>query len=94
MTTHTAPTRLSILRLLLQRSSSIALAIAAISVMVVLSGALTSESESGNPAMWLMGIASVLGGVAAIVEARHANEMRGQVADHEARIRVLESHLH
>ena len=45
-----------------------------------------------DPAVWLTGIASVLAALAALREAHGAAGARHILTDHEARIRVLESH--
>jgi hypothetical protein len=55
------------------------------------SAAVTGEQGPGpGPEVWLTGIASVLAGVAALVEARGNRGLYSTVSDHETRIRTLE----
>jgi hypothetical protein len=58
-------------------------------MLSLVSAAVTGEQGPG-PEVWLTGIASVLAGVAALVEARGNRGLYTTVSDHETRIRTLE----
>lgn len=62
-----------------------------VAVLLSLAAAAVTGEHRPDPAVWLTGIASVLAGVAALVEARGSKGLHTTVADHETRIRTLES---
>jgi hypothetical protein len=59
-------------------------------VMLSLASAAVTGEQGPGPEVWLTGIASVLAGVAALVEARGNRGLYHTVSDHETRIRTLE----
>lgn len=58
--------------------------------MLTASGVWALADGPPDTIAWLTGIAAVISSLAAVLEARAAAEVRHTVADHEARIRVLE----
>ena len=76
----------------MSKLSCINLAFAAGLCCAVLLAQVAGLITARDPAVWLTGIASVLAGVAALLEAHGASGARHTLEDHEARIRVLESH--
>jgi len=59
-------------------------------VMLSQASAIVTGEQGPGPEVWLTGIASVLVGIAALIEARGNRGLYHTVSDHETRIRTLE----
>ena len=70
--------------------SSMPLVLLAMLVVVCADAAWLLEQVGSDTAAIVTGIAAVVGSLAAVIEARHGRLAREQLADHEARLRVLE----
>lgn len=66
------------------------LVLVAMVVVIVAEGLWLADAAPPGTAALLTGAAAVVSAIAAVIEAKRGGELRGELADHEARLRVLE----